>query len=129
MSLLSGLMGHHSEVDPSELQDEFSKILVEGEQIDQAFRLLRDLVVFTSKRIIHVDRQGVTGRKVVYESIPYTEVSREVSRFSVETAGTFDADSELRIWLRGQPEPMKLEFRRGGGILAVHQALASRALR
>jgi hypothetical protein len=70
MSLLSGLMGHHSEVDPSELQEEFSKILVEGEQIDQAFRLLRDLVVFTSKRIIHVDRQSMTGRKVVYESVP-----------------------------------------------------------
>ena len=56
MSLLSGLMGHHSEVDLTELQEEFSKILVEGERIDQAFRLLRDLVVFTSKRIIHVDR-------------------------------------------------------------------------
>ena len=125
MSLLSGLMGHHSEVDLSELQEEFSKILVEGERIDQAFRLLRDLVVFTSKRIIHVDRQSMTGRKVVYESVPYAEVSR----FSVETAGTFDTDSELRIWLRGQPEPIKLEFRRGGGILAVHQALASRALR
>ncbi len=125
MSLLSGLMGHHSEVDLSELQEEFSKILVEGEQIDQAFRLLRDLVVFTSKRIIHVDRQSMTGRKVVYESIPYSEVSR----FAVETAGTFDTDSELRIWLRGQPEPIKLEFRRGGGILAVHQALARRALR
>ena len=98
MSLLSGLMGHHSEVDLSELQEEFPKILVEGEQIDQAFRLLRDLVVFTSKRIIHVDRQSMTGRKVVYESIPYTEVSR----FAVETAGTFDTDSELRIWLRGR---------------------------
>ena len=110
MSLLSGLMGHHPEVNLSELQEEFSKILVEGEQIDQAFRLLRDLVVFTSKRIIHVDRQSMTGRKVVYESI-------------------LDTDSELRIWLRGQPEPIKLEFRRGGGILAVHQALASRALR
>lgn len=124
MSILSGLMGHASEVDVNKLAAEFSKILVGGEAIENAFVVLRDTLVFTSKRLIWVDRKGLTGRKVSYLSIPYADVVR----FSVETAGSFDADAELRIWLRGAPELLKQEFSRGDIIHAVHRALARHVL-
>jgi len=53
-------------------------------------------------RLILVDRQGLTGQKGVCLSIPYAAVTR----FALETAGFFDADAELSLWLRGQAEPL-----------------------
>jgi hypothetical protein len=89
-----------------------------------AWRLVRDMLVFTSRRIILLDRQGMTGRKVQYLSIPF----REVARFSVETAGTFDLESELKVWPRGAAEPLSFQFPRGGQILEAHRMLAARVL-
>ena len=66
-----------------------------------AFKLLRDVYIFTSKRLILVDKQGLTGKKVEMLSIPY----RAISRFSVETAGHFDLDAELKIWISSGVEP------------------------
>ena len=63
MGLLSGLLGHSSRADVARLQQEFQPILVEGEDLVAAYRVLRDLIVFTNKRLILVDKQGVTGSK------------------------------------------------------------------
>ena len=63
-----------------------------GEQVTLAFSLIRDLIVFTEFRLILVDKQGVTGKKTSYKSLPY----RSISRFSVETSGHFDLDAELK---------------------------------
>lgn len=125
MGLLSGLMGNASEVDAAKLQTEFAQVLTEGERIEKAFQLIRDMFVFTDKRLIFVNRQGLTGSKVEYQSIPY----RSITRFSIETAGTFDLDAELKIWLTGNPTPVQLQFNKKLSIYAVQSVLASYVLR
>jgi len=125
MGLLSGLMGLASGVDVDKLEKEFAEILVDAEVIEGAYRLIRDLMVFTNKRLILVDKQGMTGRKTAYVSIPYSSISQ----FSIETAGSFDADSELRIWVRGTSQPLTQEFGRGGAIHEVHRTLAKHVLK
>ena len=125
MALFSGLRGHAGEVDVDRLEKQFAEILVEGEAIERAYRLVRDLLVFTNKRLVQVDYQGLTGHKGTYVSIPYAAVIR----FSLETAGFFDADAELRIWLRGQAQPLVQEFRRGDDVHGVHRVLAKHVLK
>ena len=81
---------------------------------------MRDAILFTDRRLILVDKQGMTGRKVEYHSIPY----RSVSHFAVETAGTFDLDAELKIWLSGRGEPIVKQFSKNVNVYEV-QALLS----
>lgn len=88
-------------MDTELLQKEYSPLLCEGERIERAYKLIRDKWVFTNKRLIIQDIQGVTGKKREYRSIPY----RSVEHFLVETAGTFDADAEMKIWIRGCSAP------------------------
>ena len=125
MGILSGLMGNASEVDVATLQTEFAQVLTEGERIEKAFQLIRDMFVFTDKRLIFVNRQGLSGSKVEYQSIPY----RSITRFSIETAGTFDLDAELKIWLTGNPAPVQLQFNKKLSIYAVQSVLAGYVLR
>ena len=125
MGILSGLMGNASEVDVATLQTEFAQVLTEGERIEKAFQLIRDMFVFTDKRLIFVNRQGLTGNKVEYQSIPY----RSITRFSIETAGTFDLDAELKIWLTGNPAPVQLQFNKKLSIYSVQRVLAGYVLR
>lgn len=82
-----------------------ASLLLPGENIISAFKALRDGVVFTDKRIIAVNVQGITGRKKDYTSLPYSKVVV----FSVETAGSFDLDSELEMYFSGLGK-VKFEF-------------------
>lgn len=125
MGILDALTGKASEVDLDKLHAELRPALVEGESLQQAFRVLRDVFVFTDRRLILVDKQGFTGRKIEYLSLPY----RSITRFSVETVGAFDRDSELKIWLSGDHDPITREFRRGTDILALQRTLAQFVLR
>lgn len=120
MGLFSGLLGNASEVDAQEIEKKLEMILTETEQIQKAFKLIRDLFVFTDKRLILVDKQGVTGKKVEYHSIPY----KSITHFSIESAGHFDLDSELKIWISGTHEPISKEFKRDKNIYDVQRMLA-----
>ncbi len=71
--------------------------------------MVRDLFVFTDKRIIFIDKQGVTGRKVDYLSVPY----RAITQVKVETAGHFDMDCDLKIWISAQSEPIETKLKSG----------------
>lgn len=123
--MLQGLFGNASEVDARELQRDLDKLLIEGEQVVRAFRIVRDLFIFTDRRLVLVDKQGLTGKKVEYHSIPY----RSISHFSVETAGHFDMDSELKIYIASNPTPIQREFRRGTDLAGVQKTLAHFLLR
>ncbi len=123
MGLLGGLMGNASEVDGDKLQQELADVLVVGESVDSAYKVLRDTFVFTNKRLILIDRQGLTGKKVEYLSVPY----KSMVSFAVETAGTFDMDSELKIWISGQGVLQKT-FSKGSNIVKVQQSLAKYVL-
>ena len=70
-------------------------LLIPGEQIIDSFVSVRDHLVFTDKRIISVNVQGVTGKKRDYTSIPY----KRIQTYSVETAGFFDMDAELTLFI------------------------------
>lgn len=121
MGVLSGLLGHASEVDVERLEQEFSTMLVEGEKIEHAYRVLRDLIVFTDLRLVLVDKQGLSGKKREYVSVPYGSITR----FSKETAGRFDMDAEVKLWLRGESAPMTLEFRKDKNVHDVYRIVSS----
>jgi hypothetical protein len=124
MSLLSGWMGHASNVDIAKLQKEYEVLLVEGEQIVAGFRLVRDTFLFTTHRLIIVDVQGMSGRKVSTLTVPYSSITR----FSKESAGTFDLDAELRIWIRGESAPIVQEFKKDNDVNAVYRLLSQAVL-
>lgn len=121
MGLLSALLGNASETDVEDVERTLEKILAEDERVERAFRLVRDLLIFTNRRFIVVDRQGMTGKKTSYDSIPY----RAITHFVVETAGHFDLEAELKIWISGTNDPIQRTFTRGQSILEVQKALAS----
>lgn len=126
MGLFDGIIGNATEANHQEVQKQLSAVLMPGEAIDLAFKLVRDLVVFTDYRLIVVDKQGVTGKKVDYKTFPY----KSISRFSVETSGHFDLDAELKIWISGAVEPAQsLQFRKDKNITEIQQALATAILK
>ena len=120
MSLLDGLLGNASEVDAGKMQGEFARILATGERVERAYVVIRDAMLFTDRRLILVDKQGVTGRKVEYHSLPY----RAITHFSIETVGHFDLEAELRIWVSGRAEPFATTFNGRLDIYAVQAVLA-----
>lgn len=103
----------------------FGNLLFEGESLEAAFKMMRDYVAFTSHRIIVADKQGMTGRKRSYLSVPYGRILA----FSSETKGTMDVDSELTIHVQGLPEPVKLQFRDDATAQAMQRGIAARVCR
>ena len=120
MGFLDGLTGNASRVDPATAAQEYGRLFAQGEQVHAAYQLVRDVFLFTDRRLILVDKQGMTGRKVSYHSVPY----KSVTHFTVETAGTFDLDAELKIWLSGRGEPIVKQFSKNVNVYEV-QALLS----
>ncbi|MCY8910141.1 PH domain-containing protein [Bacillus atrophaeus] len=122
MGFINGMFGNASTVSKASAEEELASILIEGESVDAAFKLVRDLIVFTEKRLILVDKQGLTGKKTEYQSIPY----KSISRFSIETAGRFDLDSELNIWISGTELPaVSKQFKKDDSIYDIQKVLAA----
>ncbi|WP_406589917.1 PH domain-containing protein [Bacillus atrophaeus] len=122
MGFINGMFGNASTVSKASAEAELASILIEGECVDAAFKLVRDLIVFTEKRLILVDKQGLTGKKTEYQSIPY----KSISRFSIETAGRFDLDSELNIWISGTELPaVSKQFKKDDSIYDIQKVLAA----
>lgn len=75
MGLFDGVMGNASKIDASKIQEEFSRILAPGEVVEHDYQLIRDYFVFTNKRLVLVDKQGMTGSK--WSTTPFrTRASR-----------------------------------------------------
>ncbi|MCB8837586.1 PH domain-containing protein [Aurantimonas sp. VKM B-3413] len=123
MGLLSGLIGLTSDVDVDQIRSDLDPLLVSDETIVLAFQVVRDVLVFTDLRLIIIDKQGMTGRKRHIQSIPY----RSITMFSIETAGHFDVDSEMTLWISGQP-PIQRELSRRANIAGIQRALAEGVL-
>ncbi len=120
MGLLSGLLGNASELRPADVQRDLAKLLSPGEVVEKGYKVIRDSFIFTNRRLILIDVQGLTGGKVSYQSIPY----RAITRFSVESAGTFDLDAELKIWVTGGLVPFEFQFNKQVSIYEVQAVLA-----
>lgn len=98
-------------------------ILVGGEAIIGSYQSLRDGVVFTDKRIIAINVQGITGKKKDFTSLPYSKIQA----FSVETAGMFDLDSELDLWFSGIGH-VRLEFTGASDVSYICKMISQRVL-
>ena len=98
-------------------------ILVEGETLIGSYQSIRDGVVFTDKRIIAIDIQGITGKKKDFTSLPYSKIQA----FSVETAGMFDLDSELDLWFSGIGH-VKFEFIGAADVSYICKMISKRVL-
>jgi hypothetical protein len=125
MGLVRGIIGHASETDAEKLEQEFAPMLTDGEEITKAYKLIRDLFVFTNKRLILVDKQGVTGKKKEYHAIPY----RSIVRFSKESKGVIDLDAELKLWIFGEPQPIVKHFSKTENVNDVYRVLSEACLR
>jgi hypothetical protein len=125
MGLFEGLMGNASEVRPEEVQKEFGHLLSSSERIEKAYRLIRDMFIFTNKRLIIIDKQGVTAKKIEYHSIPY----KSITHFSIETAGHFDLEAELKIWISGTQLPIEKQFNKSLNIYELQAVLAEYVLK
>ena len=125
MGLFSALMGNAGTVDAKSLIKDYGKLLITNEEIELGFKLIRDTFIFTNKRLIIVDVQGLTGSKTEYVSISY----KSISKFSVETAGTFDLDAELRIWIGSETLPsVRKKFNKSVNVFDVQNVLAHHVL-
>ncbi|MGG1658981.1 PH domain-containing protein [Brevibacillus sp. NRS-1366] len=125
MGLFDGLMGNASEVSIAEVQREIGKILANNERVEKAYKLIRDMFIFTDKRLILIDKQGLTGKKVEFHSIPY----KSIAHFSVETAGSFDWDAEIKIFISGSQLPIQRQLSKNLNIYEVQSVLADYVLR
>lgn len=124
MGLFNAILGNASEVTIESTSKEFEPILIEGEVIEKAFRLVKDMFVFTNKRLLLVEKQLV-GSKVEYLSIPY----KSIKKFSKESAGILDLDADLKIWLNNETEPIAKQFGKGSNnINEVYRILSKHTL-
>ncbi len=122
MGLLDSLLGNAGEINSADAMADLAKIFSPSESVELAYKLIRDMVVLTNYRMIMIDKQGLTGRKVEYRSIPY----KSIAMFAVESAGHFDLDAELKIWVSSQSEPIKMEFNGKTNIYALQALLAAK---
>lgn len=125
MGLFNKILGNASEVSPEKLGEKYNKLLVNEEKVELGFKLFRDVFMFTNKRLILIDVQGLTGSKVEYKSMPY----KHISRFSLETAGTFDLDAELKIWISSENSPtVSKKFNSSINVYEVQKYLAEKVM-
>jgi hypothetical protein len=113
------LFGNAHTIDPAAAQQEYARLLGDGEDVRSAYQLIRDSILFTDRRLLLIDKQGITGKKIEYHSIPY----KSISHFAVETAGTFDLDAELKIWISSSAMPIVKKFTTGVDIYEVQAIL------
>lgn len=106
-----------------EYAKEIEPILVEGERLLGSYKGIRDGVVFTDKRIIALNVKGITGKKRDYTSLPYSKIAA----YSVETAGVFDLDAELDIWISGVGK-VRFEFKGKSNILEISKVISRQTL-
>lgn len=125
MGIFSSILGNAGTVSKEQLTTDYSKLLINDEHIELGFKLIRDTFIFTNKRLILVDVQGMTGKKTEYLSVAY----KNISRFSVETAGTFDLEAELKIWISSEALPsITKKFNKSVDVYEVQKVLASHVL-
>ncbi len=106
-----------------QMLETISQFLLEEETVFSVFKTVRDQLVFTSKRIIAANVQGLTGKKVDYTSIPYSKIQT----FSVETSGTLDRDCELEIYISSVGK-IRFEIRGNFDIVTFNKVISKYVL-
>jgi hypothetical protein len=109
-----------AEVSNNDGQSMVGDLLIDGEAIQSSFKGIRDMVVFTNKRLIIINVQGITGKKKDYSSLPYSKIQA----FSVESAGVLDRDAELELYFSGLGK-VRLEFNAKFDVKAFNRFLGA----
>jgi hypothetical protein len=105
---------------PNDVKD----LLVEGEVAVAAYKTLRDSAIFTNKRLMVRDAQGLTGKKVEIYSLPYSSINM----WSTENAGSFlDVNAEVELWTRAGH--IKVNLRKGVDIRRFDKLIANALLK
>ncbi len=110
-------------VNDGEYEKVIGDILIDGETVIGSYQSVRDGVVFTNKRIIAINVQGLTGKKKDFTSIPYSKITT----FSLETAGLLDLDAELEIYLSAVGK-VKFEFTGSTDVKQICRMISTFAL-
>ena len=106
-------------ISPCDIPDDVSDILVEGEKPVCAYKTIRDSAIFTNKRLIVRDAQGLTGKKVEVYTLPYSSIVM----YSTENAGRLDFDAEVEMWTKAGR--ITISLRKGVDIRALDKVLAT----
>lgn len=107
----------------ADFADKVKDLLLDDEQIIDAYKSMRDGVVFTDKRIIAINVQGITGSKKDFTSLPY----KNIVAYSIETSGTFDIDSELEIYFSAIGQ-VRFEFTGQSSMLEISKIISKHLL-
>lgn len=118
--MFNKLLGNAVEMKLEDAKKEMEGIVADNETIDLAFKLVRDMIIFTSKRLIFVDVKGI-GKKKEYLSYPY----RAITHFLIETAGVMDINTEIKFWVTGSNKPVVRKFKKSQNMVTeIQKAIA-----
>ncbi len=125
MGLFTGNAKNSDSAESRKLHTEYGQLISDGEIIEVGFTVLRDVFLFTNKRLIIVEVQGISGKQIEYLSIPYSKIMK----FSVQSGGSFDLNAELKIWVGSDTIPLEKKFNKDVNIYEVQKVLASHVLK
>ncbi len=121
MSFIEEMMGVTLELNQEEMEEKIVDFLLEDEKLIKGYQIIRDILIFTDKRIIIVDYIGVRGRKIEYQMIPY----KKINRFTIETPGNLDTDYTLKLYISGFLEPLEKQIKKDIDIYELNRILFS----
>ncbi|MDD2897542.1 MAG: PH domain-containing protein [Desulfuromonadaceae bacterium] len=125
MGIFTGTTKSTGTNETKKFHTEFGQLLVDGEIIETGFIVFRDTFLFTNKRLILVEIQGISGRQLEYLSIPYANITK----FSIQTGESFDLNAELKLWIGSDTIPLEKKFNKDLSVYEVHKVLASHILK
>ena len=125
MGLFSGTDKNVASSETKKFHANYGSLLADGEIIEVGFVIARDTFLFTNKRLVLVEVQGISGKQLEYLSIPYNKINK----FSVKTGGSFELDAELKMWIGSDTMPMEKKFNKDVNVYEVQKILASHVLK
>lgn len=125
MGLFTGTSKNTDSAETKKFHTEYGQLLADGEIIEIGFSVLRDTFLFTNKRLILVDVQGISGKQIEYLSIPYSKIMK----FSVQSGGSFDPNAELKLWVGNDTIPLEKKFNKDVNVYEVQKVLAGHVLK
>ena len=125
MGLFTAETKNTGSVETKKFSSDYGQLLVDGEIIEVGFIVFRDTFLFTNKRVILIDIQGISGKQIEYLSVPYNRITK----FSIQTGGSFELDAELKIWIGSDTIPLEKKFNKDVNIYELQKVLASHILK
>ncbi len=125
MGLFSGDTKNSGSAETKKYYAEYGQLLADGEIIEAGFVVFRDTFLFTNKRLILVEIQGISGRQIEYLSVPYCNIMK----FSVQTGEKFNLNAELKLWIGSETIPIEKKFNADVNVYEVQKVLAGHVLK